>query len=103
MDAPVLTAPGTPVTVPPSDASEEPKIKSKATLIIVSLLIFAIIVVLIYMGYQYFNDNKAEKDGFVESQRQERSDTGGDFDLQQSIKQLEVMQSKVLSDLSNVH
>ncbi len=107
MDAPALTAtaPGAVAPTLTTDAST-PK-SGNTKMIIVGILILIIIIVLVYLGYQYYTEKgnpfSGKKEGFVEGQRQERSDTGGDFDLQQSIKQLEIMQNKVLSDLSNVH
>ncbi len=48
-----------------------------------------------------FLDGENRREGFVEGNRQERTDTVADFNLEEAIRSLEQMQSKILRELSD--
>ncbi len=105
-----------PVTALPSNSlvSVENGPKTEWTQYILPGVLVLIFLVLLYYAYCEFignaekgnkrnrceDDDDDEREGFVEGNRQERTDIVADFNLEESIKSLEQMQSKILRELS---
>ncbi len=65
------------------------------------VLAFVLLLFYVYDKWQESEDVDDEE-GFVEGNRQERTDPQNDFNLQEAIQELENMQENVLKTLSNV-
>lgn len=77
----------------------KPKENSVSTYIFVAVMII-IVIFLIYYGYNKFVTNKNSKEGISKGSTQERDDPVVDFNLREAIRDLQNIQKRVLSTLS---
>ena len=70
------------------------------------IVLIAVTVILILLtawyAYENWKEDDEDTEGFIEGNRQERTDPQNDFNLQEAIQELENLQDNVLKTLSGI-
>ena len=99
----VKTQPIQPPTPPIVIVEEkiEQKEKSQTLNLVLSIILIALFLLLCYYSYSRFVENSIHEP-LTAGMKQERDDTGADYNLYEKIKDLESIQNRVLNSLSKV-